>query len=910
MRLSDFRQKFTGIFFLITLLYGNFSTFAQTRRATTAAPNKAQVAANQSSKDKKDCKSGYTGAVNYTKTVATTSSGKYGSYTHMKRTYQANIVVRDDGRQQGSTSMSEAGLTGSFNLYGQATASVSENDNRLDVSEKDEYCSISLKGAGKAQRVHCESKYNRKTEATGTSADANVYIGLKGRTMILSLGNLPKLSGMVSTESSSSCTGTCSPQKPVGSSSSVEVHNAGEKNARTEEDKITFNPQSFNRLAGSWTRTEPTPGGTVTETLTWNLSRCAPALEIADVRFEHKKVPNPDKWVGIDPLAGTIDGNIVKIKAKVFNNGGDTAYANVKFSELKSNEPLPDGAVSVAVNPGEFREVEYEWDTTGYAWNDNQKNQSEREIKVELESGNTETAKIKILPKPVIMVHGLWSNETAWAEYPIYLREAHSFAWQGFAVGADPAHGKMSTGHEPGNYRPTNTIYQNARELEKQIKYTRESMNAWHVDIVAHSMGGLISRQYINSFMTTEFDRKPVVTHLVMLGTPNQGSPCADIVNYLFEENGHNQMEAMRELKPIIVRAFNTRVTDRKQVLFSVMAGTPLPFTCHEKVQGDLVVPIQSALYTIPDRGFTTRNHLDMTGKEDFQAFVLPRLAVGPKKARTEFYMSALENNRNENFAAGGDVDEKDDRYGFNQYFQKASYKRAETVEADNDDSLKNLTTRQKVELQANQTKEIEIPVNDASYAGVVLVATPAVSATLTDASGAILGVSSGGREAVKQLFRTIAVDKKVTKGVWKLKLENLGSIPTIIFAAGFAGDGGAAAFTVEAGKPNVSGTVPLIAKLAENNAPVLNAKITGKIVGEKNEINFYDDGKHGDGAASDGVYGASVEKMPKGEYFVEAKAEANNQTKIAVAMITIGGATTPAKTTSVTRTTPAKRKN
>lgn len=883
-----FKQKLIGLVILNSILFGNFSALAQRRTS-----GQTKVAAQKTSdKPPKSCNSGYQGSVNYTKTVATTSTGKFGSYTHLKRAYQASIVIRDDGRQQGSTSMSEIGLTGSFNLYGQATASVSENDNRLDVSEKDEYCNISIKGAGKKQRVRCESKYNRKTEASGTINDANVYIGLKGRTLVLSLGSLPKLSGTVSTDSSTSCSGTCSPQKPVGSSSSVEVHGAGEKNARTDDDAIAFNPQSFNRLSGSWTRTEPTPGGTVTENFRWNLSRCSPPLEIADITFEHKLVPDPNTWHGVDPLKGTIDGNTVKIKAKVFNNGGDTAYANVKFSETKSDEQLPDAAVSVAVNPGEYRDVEYEWDTSGFAWDENKKNLSEREIRATLEGGNTETAQIKILPKPVVMVHGLWSNAAAWAEYPIYLREAHSFAWQGFAVGADPEHGLMKTGNEPPNYRPTNTIYQNARELEKQIKFTRESLNAWHIDIVAHSMGGLISRQYINSFMEYEFDRRPTVTHLVMLGTPNQGSPCADLVNHVFEENGHKDMEAMRELKPIIVRAFNARITDRKKVLFSIMAGTPLPFTCHEKVQGDLVVPIQSALYTIPDRRFTKSHHLEMTGREDFTSFVLPRLAVGPKKAQAERYMY-------ENFSAENkdEIYQKEDRYGFNKYFQKTSYRRisnAETQTAETDDSLKNLTTKLKVELAANQTKEIDIAVNDADYAGVVLVATPAVTATLIDDKGAVLGESEGGMEAVKQMFRTIVADRKTTKSVWKLKLENLSPQPTTVFAAGFAGDNANSNFSIEAGKPNAVGQVPLTAKWTRNNSPVTGAKITANVVGQNAKIEFFDDGKHSDGAANDGIYGATTEKLTSGEYFVEAKAEAVSQSAIAIANFNVGGAVNP----------------
>lgn len=255
--------------------------------------------------------------------------------------------------------------------------------------------------------------------------------------------------------------------------------------------------------------------------------------------------------------------------------------------------------------------------------------------------------------------------------------------------------------------------------------------------------------------------------------------------------------------------------------------------------------------------------------------------------------MALIENRRNDFYAAN------DDRNGFNSYFQNVSYKRAENEE---DNSLKNLTTKQKVELAANQTKEIEIAVNDANYAGVVLVAAPAVTATLTDANGAIVGKSNGGVEAVKQIFRTIAVDKKVSKGVWKLKLENLGGQPTTVFVAGFADSNSNSEFTIEAGKPNAAGTVFLTAKLMENNTPVLNAKIVANIAGQKAEIEFFDDGKHNDDAANDGIYGAATEKLAKGDFFVEAKAEANNQTKMAVVQINVGGAVAPAKTITTKR--------
>ena len=243
-------QKLIGLLLLAAVLLSNLSAFAQTRRAGNPTP-----ATNK--QNQKECNSGYSGTVNYTKTVQTASSGRYGSFTNMKRVYQANILVRDDGTPQGSSSMSENGLTGSFNFKGRATASVSENDNRLDVSEKDDFCRLTLKGAEGKTRVHCESRWNRKMDAGG-EGETTVFVGLRGQTMFLSLANLPRLSGTASTDSSSSCTGTCSPQKPIGSSSSVDVNSAGEQTARTDEGVITFNPASFNRLSGSWTRTKPT----------------------------------------------------------------------------------------------------------------------------------------------------------------------------------------------------------------------------------------------------------------------------------------------------------------------------------------------------------------------------------------------------------------------------------------------------------------------------------------------------------------------------------------------------------------------------------------------------------------------------------------------------------------------------
>jgi pimeloyl-ACP methyl ester carboxylesterase len=72
------------------------------------------------------------------------------------------------------------------------------------------------------------------------------------------------------------------------------------------------------------------------------------------------------------------------------------------------------------------------------------------------------------------------------------------------------------------DYENLNTpIEQTAGELKKRLEAV--GLGAWHgkeLDIVAHSMGGLVSR-----WMIEREGGAPIVDHLVMLGTPNGGSP-------------------------------------------------------------------------------------------------------------------------------------------------------------------------------------------------------------------------------------------------------------------------------------------------------------------------------------------------------------------------------------------------
>jgi hypothetical protein len=590
-------------FFLVLFFWiGNISAFAQTRRPTMKqTPSKQTTAANPAKPSSKKCDGGWSGTITYSKTHNQSEHNKTPTgYQSSNSSYQATaqVTVNEDGSAK-------------------ASVKVKVSSNLEDVKEGSECCMISLAGCTrKGTFKHLDVV---KTESNAEAVSTVKGVSISGETFTANI-SVPEAVGKtvrtVQTVRKREC-----------DKLDQDVSNNQEAAASYTVGPIqvsgTIDPSNPNVIKG--TKTD----GDVT--ITYNLSRCAKAdIKLSDLALEHHQFPDATAWHAVG--SQTIDGNLVRIKAKVRNDGTAQGYATVKFKETSENIELP-GSSSVSLQPGEEREVEYEWDTSGFAWTNDGKPKSSRQIKAEIESDSL-TEDIKIIPKPVILVHGLWSNAAAWSNYQSNLNEAHSFAWKAFPVGADPANGLMNTGNSFGNNQPTNSIFENARELGKQIKFTQESMNAWHVDIVAHSMGGLISRFYIHHLMKDSFDGKPVVTHLAMLGTPNMGSPWADIMFEEYKEKGWH-VEALRELKTDVVRTFNSQVTNRKGVKFSITYTDKIPVTGNTTEAGDGVVSKSSAIWQITDVSHSSSlDHTSLTGREDFMKFIYPRLAVGPNNAK------------------------------------------------------------------------------------------------------------------------------------------------------------------------------------------------------------------------------------------------------------------------------------
>lgn len=736
----------------------NVALFGQARRGNQVASNKAAAATK--------CSGAWTGMVTYTRTQSMSDNktedrvsgrGKDTRKWEMKYDYKARVAVVESADRAG-------------NSDGRATVTHSFTSNEtVDAVEKNS-CD-----RGKTwQDMRGTSKSVTQTKAS-EKTDANVHIGLNSDgTYSVSVG-IPPVKGETTGSQSSEYSGQCT-KKEGKSFTMPPTQTSVDGNSLTSDGSHKVDPKDANRLSGSYSRTWQN----VTETITWNLQRCGGELRIVDIKFEDMKFPEWNAWREISEQQSTVDGNLVKITATVLNTSPQEKYADVRFKETfkgdkwdgaRPDAPLKDDVVSVKVPAREETQVELMWDSSGYSWYDDGRPRLVQRIKAELEENGKKlderTENLKVAPKPLVLVHGLWSNWQAWESWQNILTTSHSYDWKAYPVGEKADRGRMNTGGAFMSTDPTNSIAENARELEKYIKYAQEDRNAWHVDIVAHSMGGLISRYYISQIMPPSLqDGRPPVSKLVMLGTPNLGSPCADYMNGAFEMLGKN-VEAVRQLRTDYVAGFNRINTLRKGVRFSALAGEVLPTICYSTDWNDGVVTVPSAIWNVSDNAKSKSLHTDLTGTSDFSSFVKPRLAIGPKG--------------NHNPDVQVPTTGMADVYG-------TSADRFYGASADSDPFAvlqpPTVTWAKEVKLAGKQSVEIEVPITAGPNFELVFMAPSAISVTLVDNTGAIVGTNLAGKPESSAWFRSIFVNRSVTTGTWKIRIENTDNRDLPVIAA------------------------------------------------------------------------------------------------------------------------------
>ncbi len=323
-----------------------------------------------------------------------------------------------------------------------------------------------------------------------------------------------------------------------------------------------------------------------------------------------------------------------------------------------------------------------------------------------------------------------------------------------------------------------NSILQNAGEEARYIQGVRMKLNAAHVDIVAHSMGGLMSRNYIQDLMPSDSgDGKPVVSHFVMLGTPNLGSACANALTVATTAHHPGVSLPAYELTPIAAADFNARVTNRRGVPFSIFIGDSVPDTCDEGHFEDSVVSVPSARWKISDYMTGGVLHTSMTNSAQvFNTWVVPHLALGPDNlARST--TAAARPARNHGASAG--------------IFARA----AAAVSRPRTPRLCVATARgpqiiggRVLSVRRRHSRTVAFDVRSGSKLTITAFSGPGVSSRLTDPRHHARSTIGGSSPAGRQLFRTIVI-RKPRRGKWRLTLttSNARRVPVAV-AAGLTG--------------------------------------------------------------------------------------------------------------------------
>lgn len=147
-------------------------------------------------------------------------------------------------------------------------------------------------------------------------------------------------------------------------------------------------------------------------------------------------------------------------------------------------------------------------------------------------------------PLPVILIHGYLSDATVWKKWEDMLKKDNI---QPFSITFKQSDDKCGSAAE------------HAKELSSLIADVKDQTGQDKVNIVGHSKGGLDARVYLAN-------NTQDVANLIMIGTPNAGSPLA--------ENNDMCAPAVYDLKP---NAADTKVRENPYVKYYTIAGDWAP---------------------------------------------------------------------------------------------------------------------------------------------------------------------------------------------------------------------------------------------------------------------------------------------------------------------------------------------
>jgi len=319
-------------------------------------------------------------------------------------------------------------------------------------------------------------------------------------------------------------------------------------------------------------------------------------------------------------VTSLVDGNHIQLRIKL--NAAVNAETKINFIFSDETKPLADCTIKAGSDSCDtllFNALGWYWHSDGSA-------APQRTINVSVNGIQTDgSLTVSVIPRPVVMVHGFNADYTTWTTYlgpQGYLAE---LGIHGYAVGDGQFPGVMETGSLKDPFKRTNSIAQNAVILSEYIDSVQKATGAEKVDLLVHSMGGMISRYYLDRVMT-----KDNVAQLLILGTPMAGSDCSILPASL-----GMMLPATLEIQPsYMVNIFNQQIVRRKGVPFYALAGDKLNDAVQSPctpVPSDVVVTLDSVRAIPMPVEEIPLLHVELnTSRDVFTGFVTHHLKTPP----------------------------------------------------------------------------------------------------------------------------------------------------------------------------------------------------------------------------------------------------------------------------------------
>jgi uncharacterized alpha/beta hydrolase family protein len=193
---------------------------------------------------------------------------------------------------------------------------------------------------------------------------------------------------------------------------------------------------------------------------------------------------------------------------------------------------------------------------------------------------------------PVLLIHGYGEDAAVWKKWEDMLRKD---GIQFFTVTFKDSDDKCGSSE------------QHAKELEKRVQDIKQQSGAQKINIVGHSKGGLDARVFLDITDTKD------VANLIMIGTPNAGSPAA--------ETNDVCAPAVFDFRP---GANATKAAMNPNTKYYTIAGDWMPLTQGNlMIQGndDGLVPVESveSQEYFQSLGRTEHGHAELLSEKEYQ---------------------------------------------------------------------------------------------------------------------------------------------------------------------------------------------------------------------------------------------------------------------------------------------------